>query len=258
MPQQICAESYLSAIQKFDDLRGGSTSLTHIHFVDVNDAKVTTVEITFKSVMKRMKAGDKSSKQLTAGDKSSKQLTAGDKSSKQLTADDKSSKQLTADDKSSKQLKAGDKSSKQLTAGDKSSKQLTADDKSSKQLTADDKSSKQLTAGDKSSPKHADSLPVRCGVCLDTPKQPKTLDKCGHAFCSDCLDQRFAVKPVCPDCQAVYGTIRGNQPQGGKMKMYRNPDSLPGFPKDTDTFVIDYSIPSGVQSVSTCFMFSLL
>ena len=218
VPQQICAESYLSAIQKFDDLRGGSTSLTHIHFVDVNDAKVTTVEITFKSVMKRMKAGDKSSKQLTAGDKSSKQLTAGDKSSKQLTADDKSSKQLTADDKSSKQL----------------------------------------TAGDKSSPKHADSLPVRCGVCLDTPKQPKTLDKCGHAFCSDCLDQRFAVKPVCPDCQAVYGTIRGNQPQGGKMKMYRNPDSLPGFPKDTDTFVIDYSIPSGVQSVSTCFMFSLL
>ena len=72
VPKQICAESYLSAVQKFDDLRGGSTtSLTHIHFVDVDDAKVTTIEITFKSVMKRMKAGDKSSKQLTAGDRPS-------------------------------------------------------------------------------------------------------------------------------------------------------------------------------------------
>ena len=59
VPKQICAESYLSAVQKFDDLRGGSTtSLTHIHFVDVDDAKVTTIESTFKSVMKRMKAGD--------------------------------------------------------------------------------------------------------------------------------------------------------------------------------------------------------
>ena len=47
MPQLICAESYLSAVQKFGDQRENSTSLTHIHFVDVNDDMVTTIQQTF-------------------------------------------------------------------------------------------------------------------------------------------------------------------------------------------------------------------
>ena len=47
VPQQICAESYLSAVQKFDDQRGGSTCLKEIHFVDVSDAMVTVIQQTF-------------------------------------------------------------------------------------------------------------------------------------------------------------------------------------------------------------------
>ena len=47
VPQKICAESYLSAVQRFDDQRRNSTSLKHIHFVDVSDDKVTIIQKTF-------------------------------------------------------------------------------------------------------------------------------------------------------------------------------------------------------------------
>lgn len=39
------------------------------------------------------------------------------------------------------------------------------------------------------------------------------------------------------------------------MGMYKEPRSLPGFGRDTDTFVIEYSFPRGRQSVS---MFQVL
>ncbi|KAL8560313.1 hypothetical protein ACOMHN_006044 [Nucella lapillus] len=47
VPHDLCAECYLSAVQKFDDQFGGTTSLTQVHFVDVNDAMVSTIQKTF-------------------------------------------------------------------------------------------------------------------------------------------------------------------------------------------------------------------
>ncbi|KAL8560296.1 hypothetical protein ACOMHN_006027 [Nucella lapillus] len=47
VPQDLCAECYLSAVKKFDDQFGGTTSLTQVHFVDVNDAMVSTIQKTF-------------------------------------------------------------------------------------------------------------------------------------------------------------------------------------------------------------------
>ena len=95
------------------------------------------------------------------------------------------------------------------------------------------------------------SIETKCSVCLGPVKHPQTLDKCGHTFCSGCLSRCFATKPVCPECQTVYGTITGNQPLDGKMKMYRKGYALPGFPKTSGTFVIEYDFPPGTQTVST-------
>ena len=47
VPQRICAESYLLAIKRFEDLHGSSTSLRCIHFVDVSDDMVTIIQNTF-------------------------------------------------------------------------------------------------------------------------------------------------------------------------------------------------------------------
>ena len=47
VPRKICAESYWSAVQKFEDQRGGSTCLKEVHFVDVSDAMVTLIQQTF-------------------------------------------------------------------------------------------------------------------------------------------------------------------------------------------------------------------
>ena len=95
------------------------------------------------------------------------------------------------------------------------------------------------------------SVETKCSVCFGPVKHPKALDKCGHTFCSDCLSRCLAIKPVCPECQTVYGTIRGNQPLDGKMKMFRKGYALPGFPRTWGTLVIEYDFPSGTQTVST-------
>ena len=47
VPQRICAESYLLAVKRFEDLHGSSTSLRCIHFVDVSDDMVTIIQNTF-------------------------------------------------------------------------------------------------------------------------------------------------------------------------------------------------------------------
>ena len=47
VPQHICAESYLLAVKRFEDLHGSSTSLRCIHFVDVSDDMVTIIQNTF-------------------------------------------------------------------------------------------------------------------------------------------------------------------------------------------------------------------
>ncbi|KAL8560278.1 hypothetical protein ACOMHN_006009 [Nucella lapillus] len=49
VPQDLNAECYLSAVQKFDDQFGGTTNLTHVHFVDVKD-KMASSETEEKQV----------------------------------------------------------------------------------------------------------------------------------------------------------------------------------------------------------------
>ncbi|XP_053276395.1 probable E3 ubiquitin-protein ligase DTX3 isoform X2 [Pleuronectes platessa] len=44
----------------------------------------------------------------------------------------------------------------------------------------------------------------------------------------------------------IYGTLTGTQPDGGKMKTYRNSSSLPGYEK-YGTITIHYDVQSGIQ-----------
>ncbi len=99
--------------------------------------------------------------------------------------------------------------------------------------------------------------------------KPRQLDKCGHIFCTDCIDQYFQiVKPQCPCCFTVYGEIRGiyklfiiisnifvwnigNQPDDGTMTYNKLKLRLPGFEHSScSTIQITYTFPNGIQSVS--------
>ncbi|XP_050399507.1 uncharacterized protein LOC126816811 [Patella vulgata] len=90
-----------------------------------------------------------------------------------------------------------------------------------------------------------------CGICLDEMTNPKTLPKCGHKYCNDCIRHAFVNKPVCPECGMIYGVIMGNQPKGGKMihKIIVS-HKLEGF-KDADGVLeITYSFHDGIQDES--------
>ncbi|XP_060080184.1 uncharacterized protein LOC132559570 [Ylistrum balloti] len=88
-----------------------------------------------------------------------------------------------------------------------------------------------------------------CCICIDTITKPKKLS-CGHAFCTDCIDQQFKYKPACPQCGAVHGKIMGDQPTGTMttqtMKSYGSQKSLPGY-SGCGVINIIYSFPSGIQ-----------
>ncbi|CAE1281248.1 yggS [Acanthosepion pharaonis] len=85
-----------------------------------------------------------------------------------------------------------------------------------------------------------------CPICLCDFTDKKTLDKCGHSFCSACIDHSFsAVGPYCPVCQTVYGKIIGQQPPG-TMSTKKEKRSLPGF-LECNLYKVEYEIPSGIQ-----------
>lgn len=90
-----------------------------------------------------------------------------------------------------------------------------------------------------------------CSICLEQmlKSQMKTLEKCKHSFCKDCLKRAFEIKPVCPTCGIIYGALKGTQPKGGKMKVSYDSFPLPGY-KNYRTIIIHYIIPDGVQEVS--------
>ncbi|XP_066509675.1 E3 ubiquitin-protein ligase DTX3L-like isoform X2 [Hoplias malabaricus] len=87
-----------------------------------------------------------------------------------------------------------------------------------------------------------------CCICLETlvKSKSKTLEKCKHSFCRDCLKRAFEVKPVCPTCGVLYGAVTGTQPEGGTMSTARESLGLPGYER-YGTIVIRYYIPSGTQ-----------
>ncbi|KAI5093205.1 E3 ubiquitin-protein ligase DTX3L isoform X4 [Silurus meridionalis] len=85
-----------------------------------------------------------------------------------------------------------------------------------------------------------------CPICLDTFIEKSKLI-CGHEFCKECMKQ--AIKnsgQICPLCKKIFGTLKGNQPQG-TMTVQKGFFSLPGFPH-CHTIQIDYSIPGGIQT----------
>uniref|UniRef100_A0A669DX03 E3 ubiquitin-protein ligase n=1 Tax=Oreochromis niloticus TaxID=8128 RepID=A0A669DX03_ORENI len=91
-----------------------------------------------------------------------------------------------------------------------------------------------------------DQKDERCPICLDRFKNKKQL-KCKDEFCEDCLRQaQDANGPICPVCRVVFGKIIGDQPDG-RMSHQTLRTSLPGY-SDCGTIVINYVIPSGIQT----------
>ena len=85
----------------------------------------------------------------------------------------------------------------------------------------------------------------KCPICLSDFSDKKTLSKCGHSFCTGCIDEAFKHQQKCPVCYTVYNPLTGNQPEGHMFTSYQS-TSLPGF-NSCGTIVISYAIPSGVQ-----------
>ena len=84
---------------------------------------------------------------------------------------------------------------------------------------------------------------------VDTINDPKKLDKCGHTFCKECIEEAFKrIKPACPVCGVMYGRNIGNQPKDAQMKHRVERGSLPGY-EGCDTIVIQYHVPNGEQMV---------
>ncbi|KAL2090708.1 hypothetical protein ACEWY4_012971 [Coilia grayii] len=85
-----------------------------------------------------------------------------------------------------------------------------------------------------------------CPICMDEFNNKEKLS-CGHAFCKDCLRRSVeSLGASCPVCKKVFGKIEGDQPRGTMTHIIQK-SSLPGF-KRCDTIVINYNIPSGIQS----------
>lgn len=109
------------------------------------------------------------------------------------------------------------------------------------------------TSNDEKSTNHGETNHHRCPICLEefnATRPAANLNKCKHTFCLECLRESMRHKPVCPICGMIYGTLKGNQPDG-TMSVTRLPlPRLPGY-EAFGTIVIDYIFPSGTQGVCT-------
>ncbi|KAM6348522.1 E3 ubiquitin-protein ligase DTX3L isoform 2-T2 [Alca torda] len=85
-----------------------------------------------------------------------------------------------------------------------------------------------------------------CPICMETIKNKEILRKCNHAFCKSCIDQAMTYKQACPVCNAVYGVMEGNQPEG-TMSVNTMSSPLSGYPY-CGTIEITYSMCGGIQT----------
>ena len=84
-----------------------------------------------------------------------------------------------------------------------------------------------------------------CPICSRMMKNKKTLDKCKHSFCKNCIEEAFQHSKKCPLCSQVYGDLIGNQPNG--IMTFRTKSShLPGYP-ECGTITISYVFHNGTQ-----------
>ncbi|XP_050190757.1 probable E3 ubiquitin-protein ligase DTX3 [Myiozetetes cayanensis] len=95
-----------------------------------------------------------------------------------------------------------------------------------------------------------DEEPERqCPICLGEMRGPRTLERCRHAFCGDCIARALQVRSACPVCGRFYGQLVGNQPPDGRMLVTRDHQlPLPGY-EAFGTIIIQYVFPPGVQGV---------
>ncbi|XP_072353172.1 uncharacterized protein [Scyliorhinus torazame] len=105
--------------------------------------------------------------------------------------------------------------------------------------------SNSAAAGSKQESKDEDTT---CPICLEEFQDREILKKCKHSFCKECINVAFKTKSACPLCGEVYGEIRGNQPDGGRMTHKIITLHLPGYEK-FETIEIYYIIPDGIQGV---------
>ncbi|XP_060557380.1 uncharacterized protein LOC132717825 [Ruditapes philippinarum] len=105
-------------------------------------------------------------------------------------------------------------------------------------------SDSQLTKPEYTGPKPEDD--DFCSICRDSHTNPKTLKKCSHSFCTDCIDEYFKIKPECPNCFVAYGVIKGNQPEG-YMSDSISKVKLPGY-EQYNTIVVSYGFSDGTQT----------
>jgi len=105
-----------------------------------------------------------------------------------------------------------------------------------------------LSAADAATDKSPAAASDSCAICMDVIKDPKTLS-CSHVFCSQCIEQSLAYQPKCPCCGKIFGVLKGDQPEGGTMRVSRSKWlDLSGYPK-CGRITIDYYIPDGRQKV---------
>ncbi|KAE8626683.1 hypothetical protein XENTR_v10006705 [Xenopus tropicalis] len=87
----------------------------------------------------------------------------------------------------------------------------------------------------------------QCPICLGEIQNIKTLEKCQHSFCEDCITRALQVKKACPMCGRFYGQLVGNQPENGRMLVSKDSGLLlPGYEK-YGTIIIQYVFPPGIQ-----------
>ena len=96
----------------------------------------------------------------------------------------------------------------------------------------------------------------KCPICMKAMVLPKTLQKCGHRYCSKCINDYFYHgKPVCPLCGMVYGVLKGDQPERGVMSWGVDRSlKVPGYVDSIGAIVIKYSFPDGIQQVCTYYI----
>uniref|UniRef100_A0A8C5PQF5 E3 ubiquitin-protein ligase n=1 Tax=Leptobrachium leishanense TaxID=445787 RepID=A0A8C5PQF5_9ANUR len=87
----------------------------------------------------------------------------------------------------------------------------------------------------------------QCPICLGEIQNIKTLEKCQHSFCEDCITRALQVKKACPMCGRFYGQLVGNQPENGRMLVSKDSGLLlPSYEK-YGTIIIQYVFPPGIQ-----------
>ena len=67
----------------------------------------------------------------------------------------------------------------------------------------------------------------KCVICLGGIENAKKL-KCGHVFCTDCVETTLTYDNRCPVCKEPQGVVKGNQPDG-QMHVFHGQQSLPGY-----------------------------